>query len=186
MKDCQIVDLYWQRNTDAISETNAKYGNYCYSIAFNILCDDQDAEECVNDTWLGAWNAMPEHRPNQLSSFVAKITRSVAYNRFKARNAYKRGGGELPLVLDELELCVPGSQSAEQAVEDAELSRLVNRFLYSLPEQDCNVFLRRYWYVESLAEISQRYDMKLNSVKTSLFRSRTKLRGFLEREGVIL
>lgn len=186
MEDCRIVDLYWQRNADAITETSTKYGKYCYAIAFNILSDFQDAEECMNDTWMGAWNAMPIHRPDRLAAFLGKITRGVAYNKFKAKHANKRGGGELPLVLDELEFCIPSTHSAAQAVEDAELERSVNHFLHTLSVQDCNIFLRRYWYVEPLAEIADKYALKLNTVKTSLFRSRMKLKNFLEKEGVLL
>lgn len=185
MEDRQIVELYWQRDADAIAQTNKKYGRYCYAIAQNILADARDAEECVNDTWLGAWNAMPEHRPERLSLFVGKIVRSLAYNRRKAMQTAKRGGGELPLVLDELESCVSGGPSAEREVEGAELERSINRFLHTLPQRDCNIFLRRYWYVEPLKDIAGRYGLKLNTVKTSLFRSRTKLKQYLEQEGIV-
>lgn len=186
MEDNRIVELYWQRNQDAIVQTHAKYSGYCYTIAWNILSDAQDCEECVNDTWLGAWNAMPEHRPSHLSAFLGKITRSLAYNRAKAKYADKRGGGELALALDELEYCLSQGSSAAQAVEDAELEEMVNRFLYTLSEQDCSIFLRRYWYVEPLTKIAKRYGMELNTVKSSLFRSRKKLRHFFEKEGVFL
>jgi len=186
MQDDQIVELYWRRDPDAIRESEAQYGRYCRAVARNILPDAQDAEECVNDTWLGAWNAMPIHRPERLAPFLAKITRSLAFNRFKAGRAEKRGGGELPLVLEELEGCVPTVPSAAQAVEDAELERMVDRFLHTLPERECSVFLRRYWYAEPLADIAGRYGMKVNAVKSSLFRSREKLRRYLEREGIIL
>jgi len=186
MEDCQIVDLYWRRDGEAIAETNIRYGKYCYTIAWNILSDIQDAEECVNDTWMGAWNAMPVHRPDRLAPFLGKITRSLAFNKSKAKSAGKRGGGELSLALDELEICVPCSSSAEQCVQDAELERLVNQFLYTLPKKDCNIFLRRYWYVEPLTVIAKKYNLKLNTVKTSLYRSRIKLKSYLEKEGVSL
>ncbi|MDO4316089.1 MAG: sigma-70 family RNA polymerase sigma factor [Oscillospiraceae bacterium] len=186
MEDSRIVELYWQRSADAITETHAKYGSYCYAIARNILGSAQDAEECVNDTWLGAWNAMPVHRPERLGPFVGKITRSLACNRRSAARAEKRGGGELPLVLEELGDCVPAAPSAAQAAEDRELERALNRFLRTLPERSCNIFLRRYWFAEPLADIAARYGLNQNTVKTNLFRSREKLRRYLEKEGIVL
>lgn len=186
MEDSRIVELYWQRSADAITETHAKYGSYCYAIARNILSSAQDAEECVNDTWLGAWNAMPTHRPERLGPFVGKITRSLACNRYNALRAEKRGGGELPLVLEELGDCVPAAPSAAQAAEDRELERALDRFLHTLPERACNIFLRRYWFAEPVADIAARYGLNRNTVKTSLFRSREKLRKYLEKEGIVL
>ena len=121
-----------------------------------------------------------------LAAFLGRITRNLAFNRFKASRAEKRGGGELPLALEELEGCVPTAPSAAQEVEDAELEQMMNQFFHTLSPRDCDVFLRRYWFVESVAEIAARYGMKENSVKTSLFRSRKKLRAYLEKEGVLL
>ena len=172
MDDSRIVELYWRRSGDAIAETSRKYGGYCYAIAYNLLSSVRDAEECVNDTWLGAWNAIPDNRPQYLAPFLGKIARRLAFNRVRADRAEKRGGGELPLVLEELGGCVPVVPSAAQAVEDGELEAEINRFLYALPPRDCDVFLRRYWYGESLAEIAGRYGLKLNTVKTSLYRTR--------------
>lgn len=186
MDDNRIVELYWRRSGDAIVETSRKYGRYCYTIANNLLSSPRDAEECVNDTWLGAWNAMPEHRPQYLAPFLGKIVRSLAFNRFRADRAEKRGGGELPLVLEELGECIPAAPSAAQAVEDGELETEIGRFLRALPPRDCDIFLRRYWYGESLAEIAGRYCLKLNTVKTSLYRTREKLRRHLEQEGYAL
>ena len=186
MDDSRIVELYWRRSGDAIAETSRKYGGYCYAIAYNLLSSVRDAEECVNDTWLGAWNAIPDNRPQDLAPVLGKIARRLAFNRFRADRAEKRGGGELPLVLEELGGCVPVVPSAAQAVEDGELEAEINRFLYALPPRDCDVFLRRYWYGESLAEIAGRYGLKLNTVKTSLYRTREKLRRHLEQEGYAL
>lgn len=186
MEDVQIVGLYWDRNEDAIAESAAKYGGYCRQIANNILDDRSDAEECVNDTWLGAWNAMPPHRPARLSTFLGKITRNLSCNKYKANNAGKRGGGQLTQALEELRECAAGPGGAPETTEDEELARLINDFLRGLPPRECNVFLRRYWYVESMEQIAGRYGMTANSVKASLFRSRTKLRRFLEKEGVAL
>lgn len=185
LEDHQIVDLYWQRSPDAIAESSMKYGGYCCTIAYRILGDRQDAEECVNDTWIGAWNSMPVHRPAHLAAFLGKITRRAACNRLSANRAEKRGGGELPLILEELADCVSPSPSAAQAVEDAELERIVNQFLHTLPQRDCNCFLRRYWFAEPLAEIASRYGLRVGTVKTSLFRSREKLRRYLEKEGIL-
>lgn len=186
MEDKDIITLYWERSEEAIRATAAKYGGYCAAIIRRVLGDGRDSEECLNDTWLGAWNAIPDNRPQYLAPFLGKIARRLAFNRFRADRAEKRGGGELPLVLEELGGCVPVVPSAAQAVEDGELEAEINRFLYALPPRDCDVFLRRYWYGESLAEIAGRYGLKLNTVKTSLYRTREKLRRHLEQEGYAL
>lgn len=184
MEDHAIVDLYWARDPEAIRRTGEKYGNYCRAIARNILPDRRDAEECVNDAWLGAWNAMPEARPRLLAPFLGKITRNLALDRWRAGHTEKRGGGELPLVLEELAECVSPADTL-QAVEAAELEAAVNRFLRALPERECNVFLRRYWFSEPMADIARRYGMREATVRTSLFRSREKLRHHLEKEGLL-
>lgn len=184
MEDRAIVDLYWSRDPEAIRQTGEKYGGYCRAIARNILPDRRDAEECVNDTWLGAWNAMPENRPSLLAPFLGKITRNLALTRWRAARAEKRGGGELPLVLDELSECVSSADTL-QTLEAAELENEINRFLRTLPERECGVFLRRYWFTEPMADIARRYGMRENTVRTSLFRSREKLRRHLEKEGLL-
>lgn len=186
MRDTQILDLYWSREERAIEETQKMYGNYCYSIAWHILHTKEDSDECVNDTWLKAWNAIPPKRPERLGLFLGTITRNLSLDRWKEKHAMKRGNGEMMLALDELAECVPDRCSTEDAVEAADLERMLNEFLRTLPERDCNVFLRRYWYVEEYNEIAKRYGMKLNTVKTSLFRTRAKLREYLEREGVVI
>jgi len=184
MEDSAIVDLYWSRDPEAIRRTGEKYGNYCRTVARNILADSRDAEECVNDTWLNAWNAMPDDRPGLLAPFLGKITRNLAFNRYRSCRAEKRGGGELPLVLDELAECVSSSDTL-QAVEAAELEEAVDRFLRALPERERGVFLRRYWFTEPMADIARRYGMREATVRTSLFRSRDKLRRFLEKEELL-
>ncbi len=186
MEDEVIVELYWQRDEEAIRASQTKYGGYCGSIAQNLLADRLDAEECVNDTWAGAWEAMPPHRPQRLRLFLGKITRRLACDVLRAKNAQKRGGGEYPAALEELGECVPPAPGVEAAVEARELEELVDRFLHTLPERDCSVFLRRYWYAEPLGAVAERYGLKLNTVKTSLFRTRKKLRTYLEKEGVLL
>ena len=184
MEDHAIIELYWSRNPEAIQRTGEKYGGYCRAIARNILPDRRDAEECVNDTWLGAWNAMPENRPGQLAPFLGKITRNLAFDRWRAGHTEKRGGGELPLVLEELAECVSSADTL-QAVEAAELEAAVNRFLHSLPERECSVFLRRYWFTEPTADVARRYGMREATVRTSLFRTREKLRRYLKKEGLL-
>ena len=186
LKDTEILDLYWDRNERAITESQHTYGNYCYSIAYHILHDREDSDQCVNDTWLRAWYAIPPKRPNKLSLFLGTITRNLSFDKWKHRNAQKRGNGEMELALDELVECVPAAKGTEEAVEAAELERLINEFLHTLPERDCNVFLRRYWYVEEYSEIARRFQMNLNTVKTSLFRTRSKLKDYLEQEGIVL
>ena len=184
MEDNQILDLYWERNPEAISQTDQKYGAYCRQISFQILRSREDSEECVNDTWLRAWNAMPPQRPAILPSFLGRITRNLSLDRYKAGHTGKRGGGQLLVALEELGTCIPAAESVEKALEDAELSRLIDRFLRTLPEKDQCIFLRRYWYVDTTLEIAHRYKMAEGTVKSSLHRSRQRLKAYLEQEGV--
>lgn len=184
MEDNAIIDLYWSRDPEAISRTHEKYGRYCRTVAENILPDRRDAEECVNDTWLRAWNAMPQDRPGLLAQYLARITRNLALNRWRAGRTEKRGGGQLPLVLEELEACV-SSGDALQTVAAAELEEAVNAFLRRLPERERNVFLRRYWFADPTADIARRYGMREGTVRTVLFRSRQRLRTYLEEEGYL-
>ena len=142
-------------------------------------------DEAILDLYW-AWNVIPPKRPNRLNLFLGAITRNTALDRLRGKNTAKRGGGEVMLALDELEDCIPDAGSTESAVEAAELQRLLNIFLHTLPERECNVFLRRYWYVESYDVIAERFGMKLNTVKTSLFRTRSKLKDYLEKEGITL
>lgn len=141
MEDREIVNLYWERNSNAIKETASKYGGYCKAIAKNILGNNEDAEECVNDTYLNTWNSIPPNRPNVLSTYLGKITRNLSFDRFRQRHADKRGGGEIELVLDELGECVSGADSVEQKVEKKELIRAINSFLDTLSQEKCNIFL---------------------------------------------
>ena len=176
MEDSAIIDLYWAREERALSETDTKYGGYCRSIAHNILKNREDSEECVSDTWLHAWNAMPPQRPSILLSF----------DRCRRQNAEKRGGGSLPLALDELSECVPSSVRVEQTLEARELAEAIDRFLRTLPERECSIFLRRYWYVDTVQEIAARYALRENTAKSILFRTREKLRRYLAGEGIVV
>ena len=184
MEDRAIVELYWARNEQALTESEQKYGSYCKTIAYHILHSTEDSEECVNDTWLRAWNTIPPQWPSILQAFFAKITRNLSLDRYKASRAGKRGGGQTAVALEELGDCIPACTSVEETVELRELTRLLDRFLRDLPEKECCVFLRRYWYVDGVRDIAQRYDMAEGSVKSTLYRTRQKLRVFLEQEGV--
>lgn len=186
MDDQQIMDLYWARSEAAISETADKYGRYCHAIAFNILRDDGDSEECVNDTYMRAWGAMPPQRPNRLSTFLGKITRNLALNRYERYTAAKRGFGQMPLALEELQDCIPAAGSVEQAIEDAALAELINRFLAALPADTRKIFLRRYWYLSAIKEIAADCRCSESKVKMTLLRARNELRQILEKEGISL
>lgn len=183
MEDGRIVQLYWDRDQSAISATAEKYEGYCASIARNILGDERDAEECVNDTWLGAWNAMPPHRPALLSAFLGKLTRNLSFNRWKARRADKRGGGETALVLDELAECVSGRDDVEGELDRRELAAAIDQFLAKLPAGKRDLFVRRYWYADSIAAIAERYHMTEGSAAMSLSRTRARLRAYLTERG---
>ncbi len=185
MEDSQIIELYWQKNADAISESAEKYGAYCFQVAENILHNTEDSEECVNDTWLRAWNAIPPEKPDALRMFFAKITRNLSFDRLNARNAQKRGGGEISLVLDELGECLGGGTDTEAAYEAKELRQCIRRFVRRLPERDGNVLVRRYFFAESVADIAKRYGLSENNVTVILSRTRKKLKTFLMKEGYL-
>ena len=184
MEDSAIVDLYWQRSDQAISETDRKYGRYCHTIAYNICADNEDAEECVNDTWFSAWNSMPDKRPSVLSTFLGYITRNFAIDRFKARKARKRGGGEMPLALDELEECISSPVDPAQEIEQKELESAVDAFVSGLSDTERRMFIARYWFLIPVAEISERMGCSQSKTKTTLYRTRNKLRTYLQGEGL--
>jgi len=185
MDDTQIVELYWARKESAIEETEAKYGSYCYSIAQNILQNQDDAEESVNDTWLNAWNSMPPHRPSVLSTFLGKLTRRISIDKWRRTTAKKRGDGQLPLVLAELEDCISDGKSIEEETERKLLAEVIAAFVKGLPETEQKVFLCRYWYMDSVNSIASRFRFSESKVKSMLFRTREKLRVRLEKEGLV-
>lgn len=185
MDDNQIVALYWQRSESAIAETAAKYGRYCFSIAHNILQNNEDADESVSDTYLAAWKAMPPHKPSVLSTFLGKLTRRISLNRWRKTTARKRGNNEVTLALEELSQCIPGKDDTSLALEQKELSIAINRFLSTLKEQDRNIFLCRYWFLFSIKEICARTGFSENKVKSILHRTRHKLKAYLLEEGLI-
>ena len=186
MEDRQIVELYNERSEAAISETADKYGKYCHYVAYNILFNEQDSEECVNDTWFRAWNTIPPQQPNRLSTFLGKITRNLALDKYKYYNREKRGGGQTALVLDELSECLPAMGSTEQAVDDRLLVEVLNGFLRSLPAEKRQIFVRRYWYLSSVSEIAEDFGISESNVKVTLLRTRNKLKRVLEKEGIVL
>ena len=183
MDDKSIVDLYFGRDQEAITQTDKKYGHYCYRIAYNILTNREDAEESVSDTYVAAWRAIPPRCPSVLSTFLGKITRHIAIDRWRERNASKRGGGEVPLALEELQDCVAGMQNVEMDYERKEIIKAYVKFLDALPVTERRVFLCRYWYVDSVEAIADKFGFSQSKVKTMLHRTRSKLRKQLAEEG---
>lgn len=186
MDDCDIVELYWQRNETAITQTKEKYGPYCYAIAYNILYNREDAQESENDTYHAAWNAMPPHKPQLLSAFLGKITRRISLDKWKKNAAQKRGGSEVPLSLDELAECIPDKNTVEKQLETEELAKIIDTFLRELPATERSVFLCRYWYLEPVRDIGKQFGFSESKVKSMLHRTRQKLRTCLQEQEVCL
>jgi len=186
MDDKQIVDLFWERSEDAINQAAKQYGRYCYSIAYGILGNKEDAEECVNDTYLKAWECIPPQRPNALSVFLGKITRNLAINRWEYHNAKKRGNGRISSVLEELHECIPSTDNVEQIVDEMHFQKVCNQFLETLSKEKRIIFMRRYWYLSSIRDIALDVHMSESRVKMILFRLRKDFRKSLEKEGICL
>ncbi len=180
MIDAQIIELYLNRDQDAISQTADKYGKYCLAIAKNILGSDEDAKECVNDTYLKAWNSIPPNRPKVLSTYLGKITRNLSFNRYKLNHAHKRGGNEIPAILDELSEIVSGNSNVENEVENKELLKAIDAFLDTLSYEKRSIFICRYWYSQSVSSIAKEHKIKENAVSMILSRTRQKLRKYLK------
>ena len=185
MEDKTIIDLYWNRSEEAISQTDVKYGRYCYRIAYNILTNQEDAEESVSDTYLAAWNHIPPTRPTVLSTFLGRITRNISISRWRAMGAKRRGGGETDLAFEELQECVSGKQSIESDLIAKEILKVLNRFLADLPKENRIVFMRRYWYLDPIATIAVSCGFSQSKVKTMLCRDRKKLKQILTKEGYV-
>ena len=183
MDDQRIIELYFARDEQAIAETQKKYGGYCHTVAAAILADIRDAEECVNDTYLHAWNAIPPQRPNIFSAFLAAITRNLALTRYRANRREKRGGGALALALEELENCIP-APAGGSITDDIHLRDTLNAFVRDLPQPSRDIFLRRYWFVRTVPQIAAETGMKESRVKMILHRTRERLREHLLREGI--
>lgn len=184
MEDQDIIALFFERSEKAIEETDKKYGGYCYSIAYNILSNREDSEESVNDTYLAAWNTIPPRKPSFLNAFLAKITRYISIDRWRKNSTKRRGGGQIILALEELDECI-AANNGENELARAELTRVINRFLSSISETERNVFLCRYWYMDSIQTISQVSGFSQSKVTSMLHRTRGKLRRVLTEEGYV-
>lgn len=186
MDDDKIVDLYWERSERAIIETDLKYGHLCKSIANNILANEEDAKECVNDAYFGAWNAMPVQRPKKLMPFLGRIIRNISLDRYDYNNAQKRSKN-LEIILSELEDCLsrPGDNT-ESKYEEGEIARAISNYLRTIAKINRNIFIRRYWYSEPVKQIAAGYEMSESKVKSLLLRERKKLKKYLEKEGIII
>lgn len=186
MNDEQIIDLFFARSELAITETKDKYGNYCHYIAFNVLRNYEDSEECVNDTFLQAWNSIPPNKPSILKSFLGKITRNLALNKHKYNTAQKRNSEHLEQLIKDLSDCLPENEDPSQFVEDSFVVDCMNCFLSGQKERTRKMFIRRYWYMDSIQEIANAFGISESNVKMTLLRTRTSLKAFLEKEGVAI
>ncbi len=183
MDDCTIVDLYWARDERAIAESANKYGRMLMSLSYSLLSSREDAEECVNDTYLDAWGAMPEARPDHLGAFLSKITRRISVDRFREKHREKRGG--MDNLLSELSECVPGGQSPAEEYENKQISEEINAFLASLTKEKRVMFVLRYFYAKPIGEIALRLQMSESKIKTTLHRLRLELRERLEEQNLL-
>lgn len=181
MEDQQIIDLYFDRNEQAITETDVKYGKLCHSIAYNILSNREDSEECVNDTYIGVWNAIPPTRPDNLMAFICRIARNLSLKRLEYLKREKRSADEI-LSLDELAAVLPDERYAPD-VSDEDVGRLISQFLRTQKEDVRNVFIRKYYFFDSVKEIAERYSFTESKVKNMLFYTRNKLKDYLIKEG---
>lgn len=183
MTDREIVSLYHGRNEEAILRTKEKYEKYLLKIAFNILNSDPDSEESVNDTYLAAWNSMPPHRPEVLSTYLGKLTRRISIDLFRKKHREKRVGSEYAMSLSEWEDCLAGGEMPEETLETELLAEAINKFLRSLPKDARNLFIGRYYYMDPLQEVAAYCGMSESKAKSLLFRTRNRLKAFLEKEG---
>ena len=182
MTDSQIIALFWERNEDAIRETDAVYGRKLFAVSDKILRSREDAEESVSDTYMKAWETIPPQRPSFFYAYLAKICRNFSLRRLQWNSAAKRNA-EVVSLTQELEACIP-DRSHERKLEGEEIGMVLNRFLGSLSLESRLIFMRRYWYTDSIAEIAARYRISQSKVKTQLHRTRKKLQVFLEKEGI--
>ncbi len=182
MDDLQIIELYFARDEHAIKETDHKYGKLCFRVAKNLLFNNEDSEECVNDTYLTVWHKIPPTRPNNFTAFICKITRNLSLKRLEISNAMKRSVDAI-ISLSEIEATLPDHSIAPD-IEEEELGKLISAFLWREKELDRNVFLRKYWFFDTISDIAERYSLNENNVKSMLFRTRNRLREFLKKEGI--
>ena len=184
MDDQKILDLFFMRSEQAIQETSDKYQGYCYQIAYNILYNKEDSDECLNDTWLHAWNAIPPNRPNRLSTYLGKITRNLSLNMYEKKHRQKRGGGQADVAFEELETLFAGEETPESTVELQFLTQCINEYLKSLPQMNRMVFVGRYWYFESVEQIAAHLGITKSKTKTLLHRTRLGLKEYLAKEEI--
>jgi RNA polymerase sigma-70 factor (ECF subfamily) len=182
MEDQMIIDLFWRRSEDAVAEVQSRYGGMCMSVAGNILKDPEDIRECLNDTYLALWNRIPPERPNILSAYIKRVVRNLALKRSEYNHAAKRSS-EATISLDELEGTLCAVETAESTYDAKALAGHINQFLRTLPEEQRKLFVRRYWYFDSIEQLSDRFGMSQSKVKSMLFRLRNKLRDVLLKEG---
>lgn len=185
MEDNEIIELYWNRNERAISETDKKYRNYCNSIAHNILQNNEDEIECLNDTYFKTWNSIPNARPNIFRIFLGKITRGLAINKYEKNKAQKRYSG-LDLVLEELEECIPSNNNIDSEIEYELLTEYINNYLNSISPKNRKIFIDRYWYMYSINEVAKINSININNTKVILHRTRNELKEYLEKRGVVI
>jgi len=182
VEDAKIIALFWNRDEDAICQTDATYGRKLHSLSNRILDDRRDAEESVNDTYLKTWESIPPHRPKHFFAFLASICRHLSLNKLDWNLAEKRNA-QIVSLTQEMELCIP-DRMVDAKMAGKEIGKLLNQFLDSLPQESRVIFLRRYWFVDTVAEIAARYGMTESKVKMQLSRTRRKLAAFLEKEGI--
>lgn len=185
MDDLEIVSLFLLKSEQAVQQAQKEYGAYCRSIALQILANEADAEECVNDVWLAAWNSIPPNEPERLSTYLGKLTRNVAIDKLRASRALKRCTEEYALSLDELAEVLPDSGDVENQVQTKDLERAVGNFVRDLPETQRNVFICRYWHFDSVSEIARRFGFSDSKVKSTLHRVRRKLKDYLKKEDLL-
>lgn len=185
MTDPEIIDLFFERSDQAIYELEKSHGKPVRKLSYNILGNLQDTEECVNDTWFAVWNSIPPHRPSPLRSFVCKIARNLATKRYHSNSAQKRNS-QYDLALDELAECIPDSSTVEDIYSAKELSAAINCFLDTLSYEDKFIFMRRYWYADSLDDIAKTTDMSYSTVSVRLHRTKNKLKKLLMKEGLLV
>ncbi len=185
MVDAEIISLFFERSEKAIAAAQETYGAYCFTVAENVLHNREDAEECVSDTMLRAWQSIPPQKPMRLRLFLAKITRNLAFDRYRRDHAEKRGGGEIEAVLDELAECVPSEEDVEADFDRRALAQCISDFLREQPQRERQIFLRRYFYADSVKDIAQEFGLNANHTSVLLRRTRQKLIQYLKKEGYV-
>lgn len=185
MKDSAIIALYFDRNEDAICETDKKYGAFCRKVAFNILSVNEDTEECVSDTYMKVWNLIPPERPIKFMAWIGKIVRNTALNLYTKLHSQKRFNG-IEIMLDELSECVPSGVSLEKEIEDKEITIAINTWLKSISADERYLFIRRYWYGDAVNELAKQQKVSPHTMTQRLYRIREKLKNYFEKEGIAI